>query len=749
MRLTSCTAQSANPQSANPQSANPQSANALSRLFANPLARFAGLLLLHISLACPSHADEGMFPMSELGKIDLKSRGIELTAEQLFNPKGLSLVDGVCRVNGCTGSFVSPRGLIITNHHCAYDAIQKASSPTRDLLANGFNAANLTEEIPAPDYQVRVTEDYRDVSAQVLAAATAKMSSLDRKKAIDKRAKELEAEAEKSNPGLRAEVAEMFAGKTYVLFLYTYLKDVRLVFAPPQSVGNFGGEVDNWEWPRHTGDFSFMRVYTAPDGTSATFSKNNVPYKPKRFVQVEPKGVNENDAVFLLGYPGRTARHKTASFLKYEQEVRLPTIVDLYQWQIDVMTKAGNEDRSVEIKQASRIKSLANVEKRSRGQLQGLIRAGMVPTRVGQEADLQSFINSDPTRKTKFGNLLRNIESVYTEMAGTAPLDIHLDQLRSACRAASFGFFVYDAAVERAKPDLDREATYMDRNYAEAIQKLKTSMTDFHAPTDQTLLAGVLQRLAKIPAATEVPALKSLLAEPAQIDARAAQLISQTKLGNVAFIETCLTQSAAELAKSTDPLLQLVVQLHPTYLKSRETDKAREGRLGQLYGPLVDVKQTFLERDFVPDANGTLRLTSGRVRSYSPSDAVIKMPITTLRGVLEKTTGVEPFDTPATVIEKYNSGNDLRFRSAEVKDVPVAILYDTDTTGGNSGSPVLNNRGNLVGVNFDRCFEATINDFAWNTNYSRSIGVDIRYVLWITGVAYGAEHLLTEMGVGK
>lgn len=714
-------------------------------------ASFARLLALPvlISLTLGVQADEGMFPMSELAKLDLKGKGIELTADELFNPKGLSLVDGVCRVNGCTGSFVSSRGLIITNHHCAYDAIQKASSADRDLLANGFNAATLAAEIPAPDYQVRVTEDYRDVSAEVLAAVTAEMSNLDRKKAIDKRAKELEAEAEKANQGLRAEVAEMFAGKTYVLFLYTYLKDVRLVFAPPQSVGNFGGEVDNWEWPRHTGDFSFMRVYTAPDGTSATFAKDNVPYKPKRFVQVEPKGVNENDVVFLLGYPGRTARHKTASFLKFEKEVRLPTIVDLYQWQIDVMTKAGANDRAIAIKQSSRIKSLANVEKRSRGQLQGLVRADIVATREKQEADLQSFIIGDPARKAQYGNLLRDIQSVYSEMSAAAPLDIPLDQLRSACRAAAFGFFVYDAAIERAKPDLERESLYMERNFSDSVQKLKTSMADFHAPTDQTILTGLLQRLAKVPAASEIPALKPLIANSANIEAQAGALIAKTKLGDVAFIETCLKQSADELAKTEDPLLRLIVQLYPTFMKMRETDKAREGRLGQLYGPLVDVKQRFLERDFVPDANSTLRLTSGRVRSYSPADAVIKTPITTLRGVLEKTTGVEPFDTPVAVIEKYRKNDDTRFRNAAVNDVPVAILYDTDTTGGNSGSPVFNSRGNLVGVNFDRCFEATINDFAWNTNYSRSIGVDIRYVLWVTGVAYGAEHLLTEMGVGR
>ena len=266
-------------------------------------------------------ADDGMFPMSELPRVNLRERGIELTADQLFNPSEISLVDGICRVNGCTGSFVSESGLIITNHHCAFDAIQKASSSERDLLQNGFIAGSRSEEIPAPDYQVRITENYRDISAEVLSVVQDGMSFLERTKAIEKRRKQLEIEAERANPGLRAEVAEMFAGRTYVLFLYTYLKDVRLVFAPPVSVGNFGGEADNWEWPRHTGDFSFMRVYTAPDGTSATWSEKNVPYRPKRFLRVQQAGVDEGDAVFLLGYPGRTARHRTASFLEYEQEI--------------------------------------------------------------------------------------------------------------------------------------------------------------------------------------------------------------------------------------------------------------------------------------------------------------------------------------------------------------------------------------------------------------------------------------------
>ena len=688
-----------------------------------------------------------MYPMSELPRLNLADKGIELTADQLFNPDQVSLVDGICRVNGCTGSFVSDSGLIITNHHCAFDAIQKASTPQNDLLTSGFTAATREQEISAPDYQVRITENYRDVSSDVLAAVTDGMSFLDRTKAIDKRRKELEVAAEKETPRLRAEVAEMFAGKTYVLFLYTYLKDVRLVFAPPASIGNFGGEVDNWEWPRHTGDFSFMRAYTSPDGSSATYATNNVPYKPKRFIQVAPDGVDENDAVFLLGYPGRTSRHRTASFLRYEHDVRLPLIVELYNWQIDEMEKAGAKDRAVEIKHASRMRSLANTEKRSRGQLLGLRRAKIVQTRAQQEAELQAFIDSDAARSAKFGSLLKDIEVIDLEMSASGRLEINFVQLRQACRAAAFGYFVYDAAVEREKPDLDRETPYMDRNFPQSVQELQVSMSDWHPPTDQILLTGMLERLSKIPAAQEIEAIKALLAEPGELASKAEALIATTRLGDVSFVQECLKKTPAELHQVDDPLLKLIVQLHPVYVTLRETDKARDGQLCQLYGSLIEVKQQFLATSFIPDANSTLRFTCGRIRSYSPVDAVIRTPISTLRGVIEKTTGVEPFITPDRVLKKYKAGEFGRFVHPRLGQVPVAILYDTDTTGGNSGSPVLNSKGQLVGVNFDRCFEATINDFAWNKDYSRSIGVDIRYVLWITGMVYEADHLLQEMGV--
>jgi hypothetical protein len=707
------------------------------------------LLVLALMAAGVSNmlADDGMFPMSELPRVNLRERGIELTAEQLFNPSEISLVDGICRVNGCTGSFVSDSGLIITNHHCAFDAIQKASTSERDLLTNGFIAGSRAAEIPAPDYQVRITENYRDISADVLSVVRDGMTFLERTKAIEKRRKELELEAEKQHPGLRAEVAEMFAGRTYVLFLYTYLKDVRLVFAPPVSVGNFGGEADNWEWPRHTGDFSFMRAYTAPDGSSATWSEQNIPYRPRRFLRVQSAGVDEGDAVFLLGYPGRTARHRTASFLQYESRVRLPLTVELYQWQIREMEEAGAADRSVAIRHASRTKSLANVEKRSRGQLQGLQRAQIIERRLQQESELQAFIDSDAELRKQFGTVLGDIAAVYAEMESAGSLEIHLQQLRQACRALAFGFAVVDSVHERAKPDLERESPWMDRNYSQSVQELKVSLRDWHPPTDEVMLRGMLARLKNIPGARDIAVPGGLTESEQACEQAAKRLIAGTNLGDAAFVERALAQTVKQLSENQDPVLQLVLSLYPEYLRLRELDKTREGRLSRLYGSLLEVKERFLRTGFIPDANGTLRFTSGHVRAYSPADAVVRTPVSTLRGVIEKTTGRDPFITPEPVLRAYREGDFGGFLHPRLGQVPVAILYDTDTTGGNSGSPVLNAKGELVGVNFDRCFEATINDFAWNADYSRSIGVDIRYVLWITGRVYGATGLLKEMGV--
>lgn len=715
------------------------------RCFAFRSALAFAALVTSDSLSVRLFAEEGMFPISEIGKLKLREQGLELTPDEIFSSEQTCLVDGIVKVNGCTGSFVSPDGLIITNHHCAYRAIQTASSPEHDYLENGFVANSRDAELPSPGYTVRITEGFEDVSAKVLSVVRPEMTFSERTKAIEKQQKQLEKDAEASHPGLRAEVSEMFAGEKYVLFLYTYIKDVRLVFAPPNSIGNFGGEVDNWEWPRHTGDFSFMRAYVAPDGSSADYSKDNVPYKPKKFIKVNPSGVTESDFVMMLGYPGRTVRHNTASFLKYEEEVRLPYIVDLYAWQIATMEEAGKNDRSIALKLANRIKSLANVEKRSRGQLQGLRRVQFVKKRGEAEAQLQKYIESDPEIAKRGGNLLKEIDAVYAEMTEKASFELNLQNLNSANQALLFAYTIVEAATERAKPDLERESAYMDKNFDQTVQRLMLAVQDLDVSTDRIMLKEMLTRFAE-GAKTEGITINSLGYNVDEVDSFIDSLYSTSSIGKADFVKSALSKNIDELKSLNDPFINLMLKLYPHYLAVRERNKSREGKLSQLYGELIRIKRGFLASNFVPDANGTLRLTYGRVEGYSPADAVVKLPFTTVKGIVDKTTGEDPFITPPAVLEMHKKADFGKFAHPKLNDVPVALLYSTDSTGGNSGSPVLNARGELVGVNFDRTFEATINDFAWDHAYSRSIGVDIRYVLWITGKVYGAEDLLKEMG---
>ena len=707
-------------------------------------------LLCFILLFTLATAEEGMYPISEIHKLDLKQKGLEMSVLEMYNPDGISLIDGICKVGGCTGSFVSKDGLILTNHHCAYGAVQRASTKENDYLQNGFLAKTREQEIPAKAYTVRITDSYRDVSQEVLSAITKKMDFADRTKAIEKRTKEIVKQAEKENPGKRAEVSEMFIGKTYVLFIYTYLKDIRLVYAPPRSIGNFGGEVDNWMWPRHTGDFSFMRAYVAPDGSPADYSPDNVPYQPKRVVKVAPQGVNEEDFVFILGYPGRTYRHRTSHFLAYEEEIRMPYVVDWYQWQINVMEKMGEKDRAVQLKHLGTIQGLSNTMKNYRGKLKGLNRLHLVDKKREEEKALEDFINSNPDRKKEYGRLLSEIDLVYKKQREQADLILVLSYLKRSSQLLSFASTVYEASIELQKDDIERKSAYMDRNFARTKQRLKIGLQNYYEATDKIIFKEMLLRASKLPEKYQIPAIKKLMGDnnpETAINKFFEKAYSESKLNNKELLFQALEKSSKQVKKMKDPFIQLAINLYPTFKKFEEQGKARRGKLDKLYAKLIDVKKQFKAKDFIPDANRTLRLTYGRIRGYSPHDAVRMNPITSTNGVLEKTTGKEPFDTPKKLLKLIKAKDYGKFYHKKLNGVPVGILYNMDTTGGNSGSPVLNARGELVGINFDRAFEATINDYAWSEDYSRSIAVDIRYVLWVTQKFAGAGYLLEEMGV--
>ena len=705
------------------------------------------LILAGLFFATPVSADEGMYPISEIMKLDLRSKGLEIDPAEIF-ATDKSLIFAIVSV-GATGSFLSADGLFITNHHVAFGAVQAASTKEKDYLRNGFLAATRAEEIQAKGMTARITESYRDVSAEVLSAVKPDMDFAARTRAIERRTKEIVARTEKENPGKRAEVAEMFTGKTYILFIYTYLKDIRLVYVPPRSIGEFGGEEDNWMWPRHTGDFSFLRAYVAPDGSPADYAAQNVPFKPKRFLRVASRGVDEGDFVFLLGYPGRTYRHSAASYLAFEEEVRMPYVADWYGWQIDLMEKMGAEDRGVALLHAARIKGLANTMKNYRGKLKGMKRLGLVERRREEEKALQSFIDADEKRKSQSGTILNDIAAVYEDMRVAFDQEIVVDYLRGSVNLIGCAFTVNEAVLERRKPDLERESAYMERNFAQTRQRLLLSLRNFYEPTDKAVFKELLLRASKLAPKNRIKAVDELLQgdfSESAIDAHLKKMYEATRMSDAKFVEELLAQTPEQLAAVRDPFLDLARALYPAVLEVREKQKARRGALDPLYARLSDLKELYLGKSFIPDANNTLRLTYGRIKGYSPADAVYYEPFTTLRGVLEKTTGREPFDTPAALFDLFKAHDFGRFEHPKLKDVPVCLLYDTDTTGGNSGSPVINARGELVGVNFDRTYEATINDYAWSEEYSRSIAVDMRYVLWVAQKFGRADFLLKEMG---
>jgi len=709
------------------------------------------LLCFAFFLLQPSLADEGMYPISEIYKFNLKAKGLKIDPKAIYNPNRAGLIDAVVQLSGCTGSFVSSEGLIITNHHCAFGAVQAASTKENDFVTFGFHAPTQKDEIQARGISARILESYRDVSKEVLSVINDKVELTERTKAMDKKIREIVAETEKKYPGKRADVSEMFTGKVYVLFLSTVLRDVRLVYVPPRSIGEFGGENDNWVWPRHTGDFSFLRAYVAPDGSPAEFSANNVPYHPKKFLKVNPAGVEEGDFAFILGYPGRTFRHRTSHYLAYEENCRMPYVADLYDWQIATMEEVGKNDRAIALKHDARIKGLANTMKNYRGKLLGMKRLHIVENKQAEEKLLQQFIDADPQRKALYGSVLDDIGKVYQEMTDHAAAEMVLDNLRTSTSLLSYAFTLYESALELQKPDLERLPAYTERNLNNTKANLKQGLRNYYEPTEKAFLKHILLQALALPENQRIDEIDRQFKgrSEEEITRIIDQAFAQTKLTDESVLTAAFGKPVAELEQLKDPFIRAAGMLYPTYQKLRETRQQRDGALSKLSALLIDVKQQYQKTSFIPDANSTLRFTFGHIKGYTPVDATYFKPITTLTGVVEKTTGKEPYATPQKVLDLYKAKDFGRYKSAKLKDVPVAILYDMDTTGGNSGSPVLNAYGELVGVNFDRAYEATINDYAWSESYSRSIAVDIRYVLWVTEKVGGADHILKELGVQK
>lgn len=709
------------------------------------------LALVFVMGMIPSVApvpEEGMYPLSEMKNIDLKKAGLKISPQEIYNPKGVSLIDALVSLGGCTGSFVSPDGLIITNHHCAFSAISAASTPEKNYLKNGFAAKTRAEEIPNRGGICRIMESYEDVSDKVLKAVENITDPVERIQAIAKKRQELAQAATDKSKSIEAQVSEMFIGKTYVLFKYLTIRDVRLVYAPPRAIGEFGGETDNWVWPRHTGDFSFLRAYVAPDGSSAAFSKDNVPYKPKKFLKVNPKGVEEGDFLFILGYPGSTYRHRPSQFVDYQYKYQLPYVADINEYQINTMLALSKGDAALELKYASSIKGLANTMKNYKGKIEGLRKIQLVEQKKQEEILMKKFIEGNAKLKKLYGTLFENLDREYTKLMNIAQASLFYTSGTRSSAIFRVLSSLYDFASETAKPENERKTIYASGSIETAKTALVNSAGNFDPKVENPLLLKILKDALKFDASSGITALYNALGSDkteAGVENFVNNVLLKSAVADKEKMKTLLAKTPAEIL--SDPVVKFAKDAAEQRAYVDSENQKINGNLNKLLAQFVDAKAAFKNKGFIPDANSTLRLTYGHVKGYSPADATYFKPITTLDGVIEKSYSGGDFVIPEKLKELYDKKDFGPFYSKKAKGLPVAILYDMDTTGGNSGSPILNAYGEIIGVNFDRAYSATINDYAWNESYSRSIGVDMRYVLWVTMKFNDGGFLFKEMGV--
>lgn len=700
-----------------------------------------------LATLAPARAEEGMWLpllLKQLNEGDMRTRGLKLSAEDIYAINKSSLKDAVVLFNGgCTGEIIGREGLLLTNHHCGYGQIQNHSRVGRNLLDDGFWAMSKAEELQNPGTTAAILQRMEDVTSSVQ-AELAKLPAAQQAQALPGIYAQL-SKAAVEGTHYQAQIKPLFYGSQHYIFVYEVFKDVRLVGAPPSGIGKFGGDTDNWVWPRHTGDFSLFRIYTGPDGKPAEPSLNNIAYTPKRFFKLNLTGLKEGDFTMVMGFPGRTQEYLTSHGIRNIATYSNPYKIALRTKRLAIIDKYSKENEAVRIQYAAKQASMANYWKKWQGESRGLKRLNTYENKKAEEARLTAWMRADPARLAKYGRVLPHLDTVYQTLDRYS---LATEYFREAALGAEvLGIAaglepVYDALSKPDSPDKAAKVEEALKNYEKGLEGF---YKNFYGPLDQEWAQVCLAAYkADIPADLQPERIRSTAT-----DKLVADLYAKTRLTSLSGAQALVADIRK---KGLKPLMadeafalehlcrQTFNEKHLPYYQAAQAEIEPALRL------LTEARrESEPARKFYPDANLTLRVTYGPVGGYKPMDGVRYDAFTYIDGVIEKRdTTVEEFNAPKRLVELWQKKDYGRYADKSGR-LPLAFAAANHTTGGNSGSPVIDGQGRLIGTNFDRCWEGTMSDLDYDPDQCRNIAVDIRYTLWVVDKFAGAGYLLKEM----
>ncbi len=711
-------------------------------------------LLLTIFISSVMRADEGMWIPLLIEKYNIKlmqEMGFKLTAEDIYSVNKASMKDAIVLFGGgCSGEIISSDGLLITNHHCGYSQIQKHSSLEHDYLTDGFWAMSREEELPNPGLSVLFLKRMEDVTERVLQGLDGDMNETEREEKINSNISEIQ-ETAIDGTEYTAFVRPFYMGNQYFLFVNEKFTDIRLVGAPPSAIGKFGGETDNWVWPRHTGDFSLFRVYAGKENKPADFSEDNIPYKPDYHFPISLKGVNEGDFTMVFGYPGRTSEYVPSFHIDMVKNYINPKMIDVRTRKIEIMEAAMNSDPLVRIQYSAKKSGLANSWKRWIGESQGLDKLNTIKKKTEFEGRLISWINDDKDRVAKFGGILPRYVELYKSLREYYFVNSYTNEVfsRNGIEVVNFAYSI-KALEELVESNGDKDQIQLTK--INLIKGGNEFFRNYNTAIDEKLFVTLMTLYGEnVKPEWQTPAyLKLKKACKGNFSSTANKLFDNSVFTDQArfeaFVKSFNKSSVSKLHK--DPFFTLAIDVN-IFLSTNVMPEYR-----RIYSEILKLNKDYMnaqmefenERVFYPDANSTLRLSYGTVKGYVPKDAVCFSHYTTLKGIMEKDNpDIYDYNVPDTLRELYRTRDFGPYTQDE--EVPVCFIANNHTTGGNSGSPVINADGHLIGVNFDRAWEGVASDLAFNPLQSRNISLDIRYALFLIDKFAGAGYLLNEMTI--